>query len=184
MLLALAITLGTGLWAGHTQSELSGQLIRLHVVASSDSPEDQAAKLVMRDRVLELLAPLLKECRTRDEALAVIEAHTGDLEALGDVRVILGREYYPTREYGDFSLPAGEYVSLRVVMGQGQGHNWWCVVFPPLCTEALAEGAEDAFLSLDGEQKALITQEDEGYELKFRIVEWWGQLRHMFDAAG
>lgn len=177
LLLALGVTVCAGLWAQKTQSELSRRLIRLHVVANSDSPADQAAKLQMRDRVLELLTPLLDGCDSRDEAVRVIEAHREEMEALGDVTVTLGTEYYPTREYDSFSLPAGEYVSLRVVMGAGKGRNWWCVVFPPLCTEALAEETEDAFLSLDGEQTALITQADEGYELKFRVVEWWGQIK-------
>ena len=180
---ALMITFCVGLWAERTQSELSERLIRLHVVASSDSDADQAAKLQMRDRVLETLAPLLKDCETRDEAEAVITESLPVLEALGDVTVTLRREYYPTRDYDTFSLPAGEYLSLRVVMGEGRGHNWWCVVFPPLCTEALAEESEDAFLSLDESQKALITESGEEYELKFRVVEWWGQLRGLIRGA-
>lgn len=177
LILSLGITFCAGVWADKTQKTLSGEMIRLHVIANSDSTEDQAAKLQMRDRVLALLKPVLNECSTRDEAIEAIRAHKSELEALGDVTVTLGTEYYPTREYDTFSLPAGEYVSLRVVMGAGRGKNWWCVVFPPLCDEALAEQTEDAFLPLDDEQAALITQETEEYELKFRVVDWWGQLK-------
>jgi len=179
LLLALAITVCAGLWADRTQRALSDDLIRLHVVANSDSEADQAEKLEMRDRVLARLAPVLAGCETRDEAAARIEENIPALEALGDVTVSLGREYYPTRTYDTFSLPAGEYLSLRVVMGEGRGHNWWCVVYPALCTEALEEETEGAFLSLDGEERALITQDGEEYELKFRVVEWWGQVKQI-----
>jgi len=177
---ALIVSLLAGVWADRTQEKLASDLIRLHVVAASDSEEDQAAKLAMRDRVLTVLAPALEGCTDRDGAEAAIRAKIPALEAPGGVTVTLGTEYYPTRRYDTFSLPAGEYLSLRVVMGQGRGHNWWCVVFPPLCTEAVAEDAEDAFLTLDGDETALITQADEGYVIKFRVVELWGQLKERF----
>ncbi len=177
LLVALCITFCTGMWAQNRQQELSSSLVRLHVVANSDSAADQAEKLQMRDRVLEVLSPALRGCGTREEAVDIILDHQAELEALGDVSVSIGTEYYPTREYNSFSLPAGEYVSLKVVMGEGEGKNWWCVVFPPLCTEAVAsEDSADAFLSLDDGQAALITQEDEIYALRFRIVDWWGEL--------
>lgn len=174
LLLALCVALCAGLWADRVQRGLDDHLIRLHVTANSDRPEDQAAKLQLRDRVLALLSPLLAPCGTREEAAAVIEAHREELEALGDVSVTLTREYFPTRRYSTFSLPAGEYLSLRVTMGAGRGENWWCVVFPPLCTEVLAEeDARDAFLALDGGE--LIRTPE--YDLRFRVLEWWGTLK-------
>lgn len=176
LLAALCIFFFTGAWAADQQAELAGGLVRLHVIANSDAQADQAAKLAMRDRVLDLLSPLLAECRTREEAVDIILTHRAELEALGDVAVTLGTEYYPTRDYGTFSLPAGEYLSLRVVMGAGAGHNWWCVVFPPLCTEALAEPAEDVFAPLDGDMAGLVTRDGPGYVLRFRLVEWWQTL--------
>ena len=183
LIMALAVTFCAGFWADRTQKALSDEMIRLHVVANSDSPADQAAKLEMRDRVLAYLAPQLSGCRTRDEAVSVIEKSIPALEALGGVSVSIGQEYYPTRTYDTFSLPAGRYVSLRVIMGEGRGHNWWCVVYPALCTEALADSTEDAFLSLDGSQRALITQDGEEYELRFRVVEWWGMLEELIRGA-
>ncbi len=177
LLIALCITFCTGAWAQAQHEALSDALVRLHVVAASDSPEDQAEKLQMRDKVLAILSPALAGCETREEAVDIISSRLNELEALGDVTAALGTEYYPTREYSAFSLPAGEYVSLRVVIGEGAGQNWWCVVFPPLCTEALAEDdGTDAFLSLEDGQAALITQDSELYALRFRIVEWWGAL--------
>ena len=152
--------------------------MRLHVVANSDSPEDQAEKLQLRDRALALLAPLLADCGSREEAVDIILSHCDELEALGDVSVRVEREYFPTRRYAAFSLPAGEYTALRLTLGDGAGQNWWCVVFPPLCTEALAEdGASDVFLSLDEESAGLITGQNREYDLRFRVVEWWGELK-------
>lgn len=178
LLIALCVTLCVGLWADRSQRELSDQLVRLHVVANSDSPEDQAEKLQTRDRALALLSPLLSDCGNRDDAVNIILSHREELEALGDVSVQVGREYFPTRRYSTFSLPAGEYTSLRLTLGDGAGHNWWCVVFPPLCTEALAEGeTADAFFSLDEESADLITGQAGEYDLRFRVVEWWGELK-------
>lgn len=176
---ALCVTVCTGLWAGRTQDELAAKLVRLHVIAASDSEEDQAAKLEMRDRVLAILSPALADCETQAEAAAVIREHTPELEALGDVTVTVTEEYYPTREYDGFALPAGEYLSLQVRMEEALGQNWWCVVFPPLCTEALAEPAEDAFYALTDEESGLITGENSGYVLRFRVVEWWEKLKNL-----
>lgn len=180
LMLALCLAFVTGLWAQGTQAELSSKLVRLHVVANSDSPEDQAAKLRLRDDIVALLAPALAEAKTRAEALAIVEAHRPAIEALGDVTVSLQTEHFPTRDYKSFSLPAGEYLALRVVMGEGAGQNWWCVLFPPLCTEALASTSQETFGLLDEDEKALVTRSDEGYELKFRIVELWGELAALF----
>lgn len=180
LMLALCLTFVTGLWAQGTQAELSAKLVRLHVVANSDSPEDQAAKLLLRDEIVALLAPALAEADSREEALAVIEARRPAIEALGDVTVSLQTEHFPTRDYASFSLPAGDYLALRVVMGEGAGQNWWCVLFPPLCTEALAAPSQETFGLLSEDEKALVTQSDEGYELKFRIVEFWGDLAALF----
>ncbi len=181
LLMALCITLFTGLWADRTQRSLSDELIRLHVVANSDSPEDQAEKLQLRDSVLGLLSPLLKDCGDQSTAVDIINSHRAELEALGDVSVTLGPEYYPARQYSTFALPAGEYLSLRVTIGEGAGRNWWCVVFPPLCTEALAEDAEDAFLSLDEQSAELIDGQGPVYDLRFRVVDLWGRLKEKLD---
>ena len=181
LLIALCVTLLSGLWARRRQEALAEELIRLHVVAASDSPADQAEKLQTRDRVLGLLSSLLADCGSRAEAVDIINEHRTELEALGDVSVSLENEVFPTRRYSTFSLPAGEYLALRVTLGAGEGRNWWCVVFPPLCTEALAEdaGETDAFLALDGESADLIAGPGREYDLRFRVVELWGQLREI-----
>lgn len=179
MLLALCVTFAAGMWADRRQEALTGGLVRLHVVAASDSPADQAEKLQLRDRVLALLSPLLADCTSQEDAVDIIAEHMDELRAMGDVTVTLDEEYYPTRRYSTFSLPAGRYASLRVTMGPGRGQNWWCVVFPPLCTEALAreEAGKDAFLTLDAESADLIAGTGREYDLRFRVVDWWGQLK-------
>ena len=178
LLVALCITFCTGMWAQNRQDDLADSLVRLHVIANSDSEADQAAKLDTRDKVLALLAPALKGVKTRDKAVDIINSYLPQLKALTNGgTVTLSQETYPTREYGDFSLPAGNYLSLRVILGAGEGHNWWCVVFPPLCTEALAESPEAACGLLDEDDEALITQKDDSYVLKFKIVELWGEFK-------
>ena len=176
LLLALGLFFLAGAWAADQQQTLSGALVRLHVIANSDDPADQAAKLDMRDRVLDILSPLLAGCGSREEAVDIIASQLPALEALGDVSVTLSTEFYPTRDYDSFSLPAGEYLSLRVVMGAGEGRNWWCVVFPPLCTEALAQPAEDVFEPLPDGVQRLVTQDGGPYILRFRLLEWFGAL--------
>lgn len=180
---ALCIFFCTGLWAEREQQELSGALVRLHIVANSDSAADQAAKLRLRDEILALLTPALEGARSREEAVDIITNLVPRIEALGELDVRLEDEPFPTREYATFSLPAGDYLALRVVMGEGQGHNWWCVLYPPLCTEALVSESQAAFGALGDEQKALVTQSDEGYVLKFRVVELWERLVQWADQA-
>lgn len=187
LLLALCISFCVGTWAQAAEEELSGQLIRLHVIAASDSEEDQALKLQVRDAVLEHLAPLLKDVREIADAREILRAEQANLrrtaaetaKAAGrpcSVSVGLGTEPYPTREYEDFSLPAGTYLSLRVILGDGQGQNWWCVVYPPLCTSAV-----QTVPALNEETAGLIQQSEQKYIVRFRILEWWGNLKQMLE---
>ena len=91
------------------------------------------------------------------------------------VRVTLGAEHYPTRDYGTFALPAGVYTSLRVTLGAGAGHNWWCVIFPPLCAQA-AGLSERAVQALSDDDVRLVTESDGGYVVRFRLLELWDAL--------
>ena len=180
LMLSLCIALLTGLWAQGTQARLAGRLVRLHVIAVSDAPEEQVLKLRVRDAVLDYLSPRLAETADREEARTLLAADLDGVRAAAEtaaegrsVQVSLGRERYPLRQYEGFTLPAGEYESLRVVLGEGKGHNWWCIVFPPLCLSA-AEG-EKLQSVMSREDYAIITEE-EGYVLRFRLVELWGEL--------
>ena len=173
------------------QRQLAEKLVRLHVVANSDSPSDQAIKLRVRDAVLAAAEPVLGSADDPEQALAAelpaLECAAAEmLRALGreeSVSVTLQNERFPTRDYETFSLPAGVYRTLRVTIGAGEGHNWWCVVFPTLCTAASLDEFESAAASggfTDGELR-LITGADEGYVLKFKTLEWLEKLKALFD---
>ena len=192
LLMGLAAAVLAGAWLGAEQSALADQVIRLHVIANSDSREDQALKLAVRDRVLEAAEGLYPPGADLERARAVLEENLEALAAAGQAEVEargygypvtarLERCWFPTKEYGDFALPAGTYEALRVVIGDGAGENWWCVAFPPLCLGAASETVDEAAqagLFTDGQAK-LIRQE-EGYVLKFKCLELLGQLQGWF----
>ena len=184
LLLALSLTSLTGTWCAARQESLSSGLIRLHVLAASDSAADQSAKLAARDAVLERLTPALAAARSRGEAAAIIGELAGELAetarsaaGAGEARLVLGREYYPLRRYEDFSLPAGDYLSLRITLDEGRGRNWWCVVYPPLCT-----AGEDSAAAFAGEDWRLISEDGTSYEIRFRLLELWGELTGRFSS--
>ena len=171
----------------HGEEEVYESVIRLHVLANSDSEEDQALKLLVRDAVLFDAQAILQDTKTCEEAEAVLTAHLDQLErtaaeclrqngSADPVTVTLGEEEYPTRVYENLAFPSGEYLSLRVMIGEAAGQNWWCVLFPPLCLSAatITQTNEDAFISvgLDPEQYKIITETKEPkYEMRFKILE-------------
>ena len=173
----------------HGEAGLYDNVIRLHVLANSDSEEDQALKLTVRDAVLEKTKTLLENVDGREQAervlrqnLPVIEQTAKDaLRAAGaenTVAVDLGQEHYPTREYESLAFPAGKYLSLRVMIGEAEGQNWWCVLFPPLClTAATAQSKQETetvclSAGLTGEQYRMIADTEETkYKLRFKILE-------------
>ena len=180
LLLAVCVTLLTGTWAQARSQLLAARLVRLHVIAVSDDDAEQAVKLQVRDAVLAYLEPQLQGVTDVDAAQQLI---AGDLDGIAraaqaaagerPVRVALGPEHYPTRDYGTFALPAGVYTSLRVTLGAGAGHNWWCVIFPSLCVPATADGFAEAAAAggfSTGEIR-LMTQADPAYTVKFRSLE-------------
>ena len=185
-LLSLSSLLLLATWAQSRQEALSGKLIRLHVLAESDSEEDQAKKLCARDAVLALLTPELEGVKSREEAETVIRRLTPAISLAAEkaagtqAAVQLSREYYPTRRYGTFSLPAGQYFSLRVTLGQGLGHNWWCVVYPPLCAQSAQESLAGAAI-LSEEDARLLAEDGESYVFRFRLLELWGELREKLE---
>lgn len=177
----------------HGEEGIYENVIRLHVIANSDSEEDQTLKLAVRDAVLDLCAPHLSDCRSRDEAREVVEALTEEiqataqktLQALGcedSVTVLIGEETYPEKQYESLCFPSGTYLSLRVCIGEAAGQNWWCVLFPPICMSAATaskEEAEDAFIAVGftPEQYRIITDTDEvTYKIKFKFLEFFEEV--------
>ncbi len=178
----------------HGEREIYDTVVRLHVLANSDSEEDQALKLRVRDTVLDTAAPYLEGCTTQSEAMEALTAHLADLEIAAaatitaegydyPVTVLLGEEDYPTRTYESCAFPAGTYASLRVCIGDAEGQNWWCCLFPPLCLSAATAKSdnEDTFLQvgLTKDQYGIITETGKTkYKVRFKLLEviedWFG----------
>ena len=186
--LLLATFLGcTGLMA--QQQNLADKLVRFHVVANSDKAEDQALKLQVRDALLKELAPLSDQAQSRGEMVALLrnslplvkETAEQVLSEHGNddcVEVTLQPEAFPTRYYDTFALPAGEYLSLRVRIGQAEGQNWWCVCFPALCRSACTEDlqAVAAGAGFTDEEIEWMSEPDR-YVIRFKLLEWLEKLK-------
>lgn len=165
--------------------QLPRDVVRLHVVANSNGAEDQAVKLLVRDAVLEEAARWYQGAGSMEEASSRLCTHLQSIA--GAARQVLGEQgvgysataqmtemYFPTRDYGDFRLPAGRYRTLRVTLGEGAGKNWWCVVFPSLCLPAATQ--EEALLTLpEGERQVVEGGRD--VQVKLKAVELWESLR-------
>ena len=184
----VALLAGRGIAA--QQEELADTMIRLHVIANSDSDRDQADKLAVRDAILVLVKEYGEQADTVSEMADILESHLPELEAAGEV-VLRNRDsthsvrasvtdcYFPTKAYTGFALPAGSYRALRLEIGAGEGANWWCVAFPPLCVGSCAESVEQAVEAgfFTQEQGEFLAGNETGYILKFRCMELLGQIK-------
>lgn len=190
--IAALCLLVAGLLPVHGEEEIYDKVVRLHVLANSNSEEDQAVKLAVRDAILEVTVPLLQDCQSKEEAVALLEQNRSILtetaqsvllkEGFDDsVSIEMGLEDYPTRTYDSLCFPAGEYISMRVNIGEAEGQNWWCCLFPPLCLGAATvneKAAEDACISVGftPTQYKIITESDKPvYRARFKILELLGQ---------
>lgn len=182
-------------WCGGLLADrerLNEQLIRLHVVANSDSQEDQAIKLKVRDAVTESLQKELANISDVSQAKKYLEENLAKLQKIanstleaagfeGSAVVSLCKEAFDTRYYDTFTLPAGVYEALRITIGEGGGHNWWCVVFPTLCLPATTEGFADTAAGAgfpDSLTGALTGEED--YEIRFYLLDALGRVENYF----
>ena len=167
--------------------EIYNSTIRLHVLANSDSEDDQALKLKVRDTILEKMVTY--EAKNKSEALEIIEKKSDELTEIAEdvvekegydyeISIEIGQEDYPTRYYEDFALPAGIYTSVRIIIGKGEGQNWWCVLFPPLCTSSAIEYDKESYIDvgLTKDQYSLITGASGKYRVKFKLIEMASQL--------
>lgn len=165
-----------------TCNEVRNSVLRLHVIANSDSDEDQALKLKVRDAMLETGSRLFSGDVNAENAEETAQSEISTLEETArrvlsengcndSVKIEIGKSRFPTRTYGNVTLPAGKYEAVRVIIGKGEGHNWWCVMFPPMCLPA-AEGKTklDDVLSADGVE---LVNSNPKFEVRFKIVEWY-----------
>ena len=174
---------------------LRQELVRLHVVAASDSEADQAMKLRLKDAVVESLKLDMERLGSAEEAKAYLQENLPKIETLANrvlqeagssdtAKVTLAVEEFSTRVYDTFTLPAGLYDALRITIGEGEGKNWWCVVFPTLCLPATAEGFEET-ASCAGFSDPLTAalEGEEGYEIRFWVLDALGRLENFLHRA-
>lgn len=170
------------------QSSISDKIIRLHVIANSNSEYDQFVKLKVRDNIVEFLSPLLKNCKNINESRIVIAQNLENIETLANdtlqnygsytANANLTDSTFPTKTYGNYSFPAGNYESLKVTIGEGSGENWWCVMFPPLCfTDSSIEFSEDSIETLkenlsEEELELISNYKKPKIQIKFKLLEW------------
>ncbi|QEK13695.1 stage II sporulation protein R [Crassaminicella thermophila] len=184
------------------QKSYKEHLIRFHVIANSDSKEDQALKLKVRDRIIKEMNPKFENSKSLDQTRMIIEANLSNIEKIAkeeikknnsnySVKAMLGNFNFPTKNYGAITLPAGNYEALRVVIGEGEGANWWCVLFPPLCFIDINNGLTDE--RTKQEMMNVLTEEEfkmiqtarssneMPIKLKFKVVEILEYAKSKFD---
>lgn len=173
--------------------DIPGHVLRLHVLANSDSQQDQALKLKVRDRILQVSAGMLDGVKSRNDAEKAVSSHLEEIKNAAQeevyregyrypVHVELTNMYFSTRQYGNATLPAGMYDALRITIGSGNGHNWWCVLFPALCLPA-AEAPSSLKDVLNRNEMQLVYGKG-GYVVKFKSVELYEQFRGWLQKYG
>ena len=168
--------------------DLRSNVLRLHIIANSDSDADQQLKLKVRDRILKESLNCFTDCGTLDDAIIAADINADKLGEIASTvaaeegfkygaTVEVGNSDFDTRVYDDFTLPAGNYKSLIVRLGKSEGKNWWCVIFPTVCVPA----ASDSKLSdSTSEESAEIAENAPKYKMKFKIVEWYEEIKKAF----
>ena len=172
---------------------LSDSVFRLHVLANSDSEEDQNLKYIVRDALIEYMDTLSENCSSKEEVIEIANSHIEDFKQIAEntikeqgyyyqVTIEIGNFEFPTKTYGDISFPAGYYDALRVKIGEAKGQNWWCVMFPPLCFVDVTTGVvpeeskEDLQSNLSDEEYQIISDtENSDIQLKFKLIEYFEQ---------
>ena len=171
--------------------EISDKVIRFHVLANSDSDEDQNLKVKVKNDVIKYMYDKLNECDDIDKSRGIILGEMENLKEIAekkiaeegyeyDVKIVLGNENFPQKRYGEVVLPHGEYEALRIIIGEGEGHNWWCVMFPPLCfVDVTLEdySFEDIQITLEKnlseEDIEKILEKENDVVFKFKFLEWF-----------
>lgn len=195
LLLTLFILVSAISYVRAVSRDISDSVFRLHVIANSDSEEDQTLKLKVRDNLLSYMNTLAKDCTSKEEVVELAKEHQEEFKQIAEntitengfsypVSIKIGDSDFPTKTYGDISLPAGTYDALRVQIGEAKGKNWWCVMFPPLCFIDVSSGVvpddskEEMKESLNDEEYDLISKTDNTeISFKFKLVEFFQNLR-------
>lgn len=195
LLLTLFIFVSALSYVNAVSEDIADSVFRLHVIANSDSEEDQTLKLKVRDELLSYMNTLAKDCSSKEEVVALAREHQEEFKAIAEkvisdngfsypVTIQIGESNFPTKTYGDISLPSGTYDALRVQIGEAKGKNWWCVMFPPLCFVDVSTGIvpddskKEMQESLNDEEYDLISKTDDSeIHFKFKLIEFFQNLR-------
>ena len=173
-----------------TSDEIRSDVLRLHVIANSDSSVDQNLKLRLRDHILQEGKDIFDGSVNVENAVQKIEPKIGELEKSAEsfvkdagfdykVKITLSEEYFTTRTYETVTLPAGKYLALRVVIGSGSGHNWWCVMFPPMCVPAADK--KDEIENVFNNEEIKLVESKPKYEPRFKIIEIYEQIKQAIE---
>ena len=178
-------------YAESTSENIADSVFRLHVIANSDSKEDQDLKYKVRDALLSYMNSITSNCNSKQEVIEVAKEHSKDFEDIAiktmaengyayPVKVEIGQFDFPTKIYGDISFPSGTYDALKVELGKAKGQNWWCVMFPPLCFIDISSGVvpdeSKQYLknNMSEEEYALVSNKDDiGINFKFKLLEFF-----------
>ncbi len=188
LLLIIYVTFSAFSYASTISKDISDSVFRLHVIANSNSKEDQDLKYIVRDALINYMNDISKNAVSKEEAISIANAHKDDFYNIAintikengfnyDVKISIGNFSFPTKKYGDISLPAGNYDALKVEIGNASGENWWCVMFPPLCFVDVSSGVvpesskEEMKDNLSDEEYSIISSDDTDIKLKFKIIE-------------
>ena len=178
-------------YAQNISTDIASSVFRLHVIANSDSKEDQDLKYKVRDNLLKYMNKICKDCTSKEDAISLVEKNKDIFKQIAldtirnegfsyNVNINIGNFEFPTKNYGDISLPAGLYDALRVEIGEAKGQNWWCVMFPPLCFVDISSGVvpeeskEVLQDNLTEEEFALISDKSsDEIQFKFKLLEFF-----------
>ena len=191
LLLFLYTTINAISYVEAVSTDISDSVFRLHVIANSDSNEDQSLKYKVRDNLLKYMNNICSNCTSKQEAISLVTEHQEKFKQVAldtiknegysyNVKINIGNFEFPTKQYGDISLPAGYYDALRVEIGEAKGRNWWCVMFPSLCFIDVSSGIvpeeskEELQNVLSDEEYSIISDNsDNGIKLKFKLIEFF-----------
>ena len=175
-------------YANYIFNDLSNNIFRLHILANSDSSEDQELKLKVRDEIIKYIQNLTKDSTSKSEVISICKENINELQLIAEqtilnngysypVTVQIGNFYFPTKYYGNVSMPAGYYDALRIKIGEAKGQNWWCSLFPALCFTDVSNGVIDSKAkdnlsnNLNDEEMELILSKTPKIKFKFKLIE-------------
>ena len=188
LLLIFTLLFGSLSYTNDASNDISTKVLRMHVLANSNSIDDQRLKIAVKNNILKSTQELFTDCNNLEESIEIAQSNTELIKASAqdvikkynknyDVKVYVDNEFFDVRQYKDFTLPSGNYNTVKIVIGEGKGKNWWCVMYPAVCISACSDGFDKA---LTKEEKKLITSKK--YIPKFKILEIINKIKNKINS--